>query len=111
MFHGPNSGYILELYDRYVEDPSSVDPEARALFDSWKPDTEDGAAVEARPQNMDKILGTANLAQAIRAFGHLDAKINPLGIKCSGDPSLEPATHGINEEDLFQLPSSLIGGP
>lgn len=111
MFHGPNLGYILELYDRYVEDPGSVDAEAMALFDNWKPDTEDGAAVEARPQNMDKILGTANLAQAIRAFGHLDAKINPLGIKCSRDPTLDPATHGINEEDLFQLPSSLIGGP
>ena len=111
MFHGPNSGYILELYDRYVEDPGSVAPEVRALFDNWKPDTEDGGTVETHPQNMDKIVGAANLALAIRAFGHLDAKINPLGIKCTGDISLDPATHNINEEDLFQLPSSLIGGP
>jgi 2-oxoglutarate dehydrogenase E1 component len=111
MFHGPNSGYILELYDRYVEDPGSVDAQTRALFDHWKPDTTDGVPVEASQENIEKIVGTANLAQAIRTFGHLDAKINPLGIKCSGDPSLELATHKINEEDLFQLPSSLIGGP
>jgi len=111
MFHGPNSGYILELYDRYVEDPSSVDAETRALFDNWKPEAEDSTHVEASPQDMDKIVGAANLALAIRAFGHLDAKINPLGINCSGDPSLDPETHKITEEDLFQLPSSLIGGP
>ncbi len=111
MFHGPNSGYILELYDRYVEDPSSVDAQTRTLFEHWKPDTTDGVPVEASQENIEKIVGTANLAQAIRTFGHLDAKINPLGIKCSGDPSLELSTHKINEEDLFQLPSSLIGGP
>ena len=64
MFHGPNSGYILELYDRYVKDPSSVDAQTRAIFDNWKPEAEDGAHVEARPQDMDKIVGAANLACA-----------------------------------------------
>ena len=37
MFHGPNSGYVLELYERYLQDPDSVDPEIRALFEKWNP--------------------------------------------------------------------------
>jgi len=32
-FYGPNAGYALELYERYLKDPGSVDPESRALFD------------------------------------------------------------------------------
>ena len=24
-FHGPNAGYVLELYERYQQDPQSVD--------------------------------------------------------------------------------------
>jgi len=37
-FHGPNSGYILELYDKYLENPSSVDPKTKKIFDLWKPE-------------------------------------------------------------------------
>jgi len=32
-FHGPNAGYVLELYDRYRADPQSVDAETRAFFE------------------------------------------------------------------------------
>ncbi|MXI40461.1 hypothetical protein GRW07_24655, partial [Escherichia coli] len=28
-FHGPNLGYVLELYDQYVQDPTSVDEDLR----------------------------------------------------------------------------------
>ena len=34
-FFGPNAGYVLELYDRYRQDPLSVDPETRAYFERW----------------------------------------------------------------------------
>ncbi len=32
-FYGPNVGYALELYERYLSDPNAVDEETRALFD------------------------------------------------------------------------------
>ena len=34
-FYGPNAGYALELYEKYLQDPASVDATTRALFDSW----------------------------------------------------------------------------
>lgn len=35
IFHGPNAGYMMELYDRYCEDPQLVDAATRAFFDAW----------------------------------------------------------------------------
>ena len=37
QFYGPNLGYVLELYERYREDPESVDERTRDFFDSWSP--------------------------------------------------------------------------
>lgn len=111
IFHGPNAGYVLDLYERYLRDPESVDSTTRAIFDKMRPDIYDGEPAEIAPHEIDKIVGTANLAQAIRAFGHLHARIDPLGSEPPGDPSLELATHGLTDEDLMKLPSSLIGKP
>src|SRR5215208_8150052 len=37
VFSGPNAGYVLELYDRYLEDPTSVDPDLRTFFADFTP--------------------------------------------------------------------------
>src|SRR2546421_12590514 len=37
-FYGPNAGYVLELYERYKQDPASVDEQSRAIFTTWSPD-------------------------------------------------------------------------
>ena len=111
MFHGPNSGYVVELYERYLQDPDSVDPEIRALFDNWTPETSDTTTTDVKTQDMNKIVAAANLAQAIRAFGHLDANLDPLGGPPPGDSCLSTEGHNLSKDDLFQLPSSLIRGP
>lgn len=33
-FYGPNAGYVLELYERYRQNPASVDAATRAIFDT-----------------------------------------------------------------------------
>jgi 2-oxoglutarate dehydrogenase E1 component len=111
-FYGPNAGYVLELYDRYRQNPQSVDAATRAMFEQWTPPAEDGAAppTVSMPA-IDKIVGAVNYAQAIRFYGHLDARLDPLGSEPLGDPALLPETHGITQQDLAQLPASLVGGP
>ncbi|MEW6638520.1 MAG: hypothetical protein AB1425_17100, partial [Actinomycetota bacterium] len=37
QFYGPNLGYVLELYERYREDPESVDEQSRRFFERWSP--------------------------------------------------------------------------
>ena len=40
-FSGLNRGFVLELYEKYRQDPASVDPETRAVFEQWTPPAED----------------------------------------------------------------------
>ncbi len=49
-FHGPNSGYVLELYDRFQQDPNSVDPSARAFFETLGRSPEAGSQSLIREQ-------------------------------------------------------------
>jgi 2-oxoglutarate dehydrogenase E1 component len=120
-FFGPNAGYVLELYDSYLADPSSVDDESRAFFATLNPaDVAVATAASTRtttaaaaPAQLDvnRIVGAAALAQAIREYGHLAAAIDPLGKPLPGAPELDPAFHGISEADLATLPASVVGGP
>src|SRR5688500_9464855 len=105
-FSGLNRGFVLELYDKYRQDPSSVDAETRALFEQWSPAEESRAPVDGLP--LQKVVGAVNLAQSIRRYGHLAAQLDPLGSRPIGDPSLLAETHGVTDDDLRRLPANLI---
>ncbi|HEX7085656.1 MAG TPA: 2-oxoglutarate dehydrogenase E1 component, partial [Vicinamibacterales bacterium] len=110
---GINEGYLLELYERYLADPASVDPATRAAFERSGPPAglDRAAAPAAAPANLRAVVGVVNLAECIRRYGHLAARQDPLGSEPIGDPSLEPRTHGLTEADLRALPAELVGGP
>jgi 2-oxoglutarate dehydrogenase E1 component len=111
-FSGINRGYVLELYERFRKDPSSVDPASRAIFEQWTPPQE-SAAPEAAGDSVPLrvAVNAVHLAQSIRRYGHLAAQLDPLGSKPIGDPSLVPDTHGLSEADLRRLPANLITSP
>jgi 2-oxoglutarate dehydrogenase E1 component len=136
-FQGVNAAYVRELYEKYLRDPHSVDPATREFFDrspspvgfgepsspplgeAGPPEGEGEAALAPRSYRgrrpddeiLCKAVGAFNLAQSIRRYGHLAAQIDPLGSRPLGDPALEPATHGVTEDDLRSLPASLVTGP
>ena len=144
QFQGVNAGYVLELYERFRNNPASVDAATRAYFQRWSPPVEHVPGSLAKggelflhvtapatstlevpggpqvgvcypeggaPMAIDKIVGAVNLAESIRKFGHLYARVDPLGSDPTGDPSLQLETHGVTEDDLRQLPANLIVGP
>ena len=37
-FQGVNEGYVLEMYDRWRQDPQSVDQATRGVFSTWTQD-------------------------------------------------------------------------
>ena len=126
-FHGPNAGYILELYERYQQDPDAVDDETRRFFEQnghelvrlaerdGHEDRVETAVSAASPTDFalpfEKIMGAVNLAQAIRDYGHLDANLDPLSSDPPGEAALQLDYHKVTADDLRQLPASLIGGP
>jgi 2-oxoglutarate dehydrogenase E1 component len=112
-FTGINEGYVLELYERFRKDPSSVDPETRALFERLGPPVSvpAGEAPAASGTALSKVVGAVNLAQSIRRYGHLATDLDPLGTRPQGDPSLLPETHGVTDADLRALPAHLVSSP
>src|SRR5438034_4895148 len=119
-FTGLNRGYVLELYDRFRQDPSSVDPATRALFERWTPPAEglppEGGSHDLQSRDfakidLHKVVGAVTLAESIRRYGHLAAQLDPLGGRPVGDPSLRAETHSVSDDDLRKLPASLVGGP
>src|SRR5438067_2235902 len=87
-FYGPNAGYALELYERYQQDPNSVDAETRAFFDQLAPPVTaapsgptatatappaPAPAPAARPaiagDDAARVVGAARPAPSTRQFG------------------------------------------
>src|SRR4029077_10473135 len=100
-FHGPNAGYVLELYDRYRADPQSVDAETRAFFQQWAPPAEPTPAAPSSASNgttldITRTVGAARLIRYIREQGHLDAHIDPLGSPPHGALGLHMDLHGVD---------------
>jgi 2-oxoglutarate dehydrogenase E1 component len=114
-FHGPNLGYILDLYEQYQNDPGAVDESTRRLFETWTP-SEARRSLQAAPGSARDLLsltGAANLAQAIRAYGYLSANLDPLEAPPAptSNPLLTPEFHHITEQDLFDLPAAVVKLP
>jgi 2-oxoglutarate dehydrogenase E1 component len=114
-FQGVNEGYVLELYDRFVADPQSVDEQTRELFRTWTPPGASPVTGSPRPRpplsdGLDIRIGVGaiSLAESIRRYGHLAARIDPLGSRPRGNPLLHPEGHGITSEQLRLVPASLI---
>ncbi|MCC6800753.1 MAG: 2-oxoglutarate dehydrogenase E1 component [Anaerolineae bacterium] len=114
-FPGPNAAYILDLYERYRHDPASVDTATRRAFERWAPPVDGAArrdgALAPEGVALDQAVGVANLANAIRTYGHLAAQLDPLGGEPLGDPMLSLDAHGLTEDALRTLPASLVSGP
>jgi 2-oxoglutarate dehydrogenase E1 component len=53
-------------------------------------------------------VGTAKLARMIRTYGHLAARLDPLETPPLGNPALAPSAHGLTEDDLANLPATIV---
>ncbi|HEX2210257.1 MAG TPA: 2-oxoglutarate dehydrogenase E1 component, partial [Longimicrobium sp.] len=121
-FHGPNAGYVLELYERFQRDPASVDEGWRAYFASVSP--ADIAALEAgtvpsaapaqaapaAPADLQQVFEVRGLGRTIRARGHTAARLDPLGADPPPDPVLELSRYNLTEDDLARLPANAVFG-
>ena len=117
-FYGPNAGYVLELYEQYLDDPASVGPKWQRYFAEFQPElpaSNGHVAVATAPAagpsaDLGKVVGAATLALAIREYGHLASDIDPLGRPLEKIPDLEQANYGVTDADLRTLPAVVVGG-
>ena len=109
-FHGPNLGYVLQLYEQYRIDPNTVDETTRKLFAQWSPaESESAALTPAR--DLLAVTKAANLAQAIRLYGYLSANLDPLDNTPADNPLLTLEFYKLEKEDLLNLPADVLNLP
>ncbi|CAM2846253.1 2-oxoglutarate dehydrogenase E1 component [Paenibacillus sediminis] len=117
-YYGPNLGYVQEQYEKYVNDPGSVDSSFRELFANFgappasmstkmKAESFDGNVIDQ--SLLKKSVDASKLVSNIRTYGHLAAQIDPLGISEPADTKmLEPQTYQLTQADLSALPAAFI---
>ncbi|MGZ3837803.1 MAG: 2-oxoglutarate dehydrogenase E1 component [Flavisolibacter sp.] len=105
--------YIESLYNDFVQNPDSVDPEYRKFFEGFDfalSNGANGAAVEA-PSAAGKQLDAAQLGKelavyelilAYRKKAHLVAKTNPIRERKNRGANLDLKYFGLGEADLQQ---------
>jgi 2-oxoglutarate dehydrogenase E1 component len=113
-FFGPNLGYMVDQFEKYKQDPSSIEQEIRLYFEQMN-ETDIPAfidsvpsAPESYPVNMEKILQISKLAENIRTYGHHAAKIYPLENRNRESHHLDFRNYDLSEEDLKKLPAGLL---
>jgi 2-oxoglutarate dehydrogenase E1 component len=126
--NGANAQFIAQLYAKWVSAPNSVDPDFAALFAgldddgkavltdavgaSWAPHPLDfdaeapakpakpAAMADTRAATLDSIRALM-LIRAYRVRGHLEAHLDPLGLKHSGHHAeLDPKTYRFTDADM-----------
>ena len=113
-FAGVNAGYVLELYERYRQNPESVDPQTRKAFESWTPPDEPSATVErqnagtatSRRSSAPRTWRSASAATGISPRTSIRLAPNRSAIRRSL-PRRTASPTTICE----RCPASLVGGP
>lgn len=119
VLFGSNAAFVEDIYEQYLHDPTSVDEKWRTYFDSVRQETEEtahGPIVNAfeklgrtklsragglAPEAAEKQAAVLRLIHAYRVQGHTVANTDPLGLqKDATNPELDPATHGLSDEDM-----------
>ncbi|MCX8013671.1 MAG: thiamine pyrophosphate-dependent enzyme, partial [Rectinema sp.] len=107
-FSEGNASFLEELYERFLEDPNSVDPSFREKFASIQSAAGSTDSAPVPPGDVAELLrkqaAVARLSNQFRTCGHRAADVNPL--KLAPKPplrDLDPRTYGLTEQDLDRL--------
>ncbi len=60
------------------------------------------------PDELKHVAAAMALVKAIRNFGHLAARLDPLGSDPPGDPALDPGPLGLGPEIMARIPAELL---
>lgn len=123
QFVGPNLGYVIEQYEKFLENPNDIDQELREFFEKWGSPPENliihnkDATISAANINLSSFSSVVNiekfariikLAVYIRTNGHLHASVYPLENKREPMQWLDFSNYQLEENDLKEVPAKFI---
>ena len=100
-----HSGYIADLYDRYLINPDATEPSWRSFFQGYDFANEKYSLTEEKsdykvPENLLKEFKVLDLINGYRTRGHLFTKTNPVRARRQYSPTLAIENFGLSEKDL-----------
>jgi 2-oxoglutarate dehydrogenase E1 component len=91
--------YLEELYQKFKQDPESIEPQWKMFFDG----VEFGQSLPTEAAGFSlKEFGVYNLIEHYRNYGHLKAKLDPLGLQNPKLESFELSRFQLEQSDLEQ---------
>ena len=120
FLNAANTQFFADLYDRYLENPDSVEPSWRAFFQGFdfahenysnddvtlsvsekdvKQTIEQGITGNI-PEKVEKEFKVINLINGYRSRGHLFTKTNPVRKRRTYTPDLSIENYGLSSADL-----------
>lgn len=111
FLNAASTAYFGELYEKYLENPDSVEASWRAFFQGFDFAQENNycqnydevikkMATSVVPEKLQKELNVLNLINAYRAYGHLFTKTNPIREREAYMPNLSIENFGLSDDDL-----------
>ena len=104
FLNAAHTGFIAELYDKYLINPDSVEPSWRSFFQGYDLANESYSIKEEDnfeiPQEVKKEFLVIDLINGYRTRGHLFTKTNPVRERRQYKPTLDIENFGLTEKDL-----------
>ena len=104
FLNAAHTGFIADLYDKYLVNPDAVEPSWRSFFQGYDLANEnyslkDDDSLEI-PEEVHKEFLVVDLINGYRTRGHLFTKTNPVRDRRQYQPTLDIENFGLNENDL-----------
>ena len=104
FLNAAHTGFIADLYDKYLINPDSVEPSWRSFFQGYDLANESYCIKEEEnfeiPQEVKKEFLVIDLINGYRTRGHLFTKTNPVRERRQYKPTLDIENFGLTENDL-----------
>jgi len=119
VIQGAESGRFLQriegllqgedgFYERVLE---SLDLKGRETRDEGRVAAAEAPSPVPHPSSLDDLKHVAAamaLVKAVRHFGHMAARLDPLGSDPPGDPALDPGPLGLTQENMARIPADIL---
>ncbi|MBH9580011.1 2-oxoglutarate dehydrogenase E1 component [Staphylococcus felis] len=107
---GANLGLMLELYDQFLEDPSSVTEDLQVLFSTIKDGEPSVTSQTSQSSSGDStIKRVMRLIDNIRQYGHLQADIYPVNRpERKNVPKLEIGDFNLDKQTLEGISAEIV---